>query len=560
MKRIRKECVRMEDKMKYELPLGIREQDDKVCFSVAVERGKECILCIYKKGKKEPELEIELSEEHAVGEVRFATLPKSKVKGKEYSYRIDGKEILDAYVQTVAGQSPLRGRVIFEEYDWEGDRGLQIPEDEIIAYNLHVRGFTKSASSKVKHKGTFAGVVEKIPYLKELGVNQIQCMPVYCFEETETYKNYWGYGDAFSFAVKPSYGVKEPGKELKDMVKECHKNGIEVILHLPFSGTVPYHRIVECLCFYVAEYHVDGFALNPFVAPMEEIFACPFLKKTKIIRYRDDFQDIMRQFLKGDRNMVQGVIWWLKQRMTDSNSCNYMTNHAGFTLADLVSYNGKHNEDNGEENRDGTDQNYSWNCGEEGPTRKKAILELRKRQMRNAICLLMTAQGTPCLLAGDEFANSQDGNNNVYCQDNETAWLDWKKLEKEKEFWAFVKEMIAIRKRYPVMRVKEDTPEHKQKKAPAISYHGSEAWKTPNEEYSRQLGVYYHDDEKGDCFIAYNMHWNSMTFALPVLEDGKEWCRVISTFDGKRAEELIVEKNQREVKIEGRTIVIFEGK
>lgn len=545
----------------YPLPLGVSEKNEMVNFSTIVESGKKCILRIYKKGIEIPEIMIELPEEEAIGEVRFAALPKSKVKGKEYNYEIDGEIVLDVYARSVTESSPARGKIILEEYDWEEDKPLHIPNSEVIAYNMHVRGFTKHSSSKVKKKGTFLGVIEKIPYLKELGINQIQCMPIYSFEEKEKYENYWGYGEAFCFAVKNKYAASNsPESELKDMVKACHKEGIEVVLHFPFTETTPAELMEECLCYYVTEYHIDGFILNPFVAPIEKIMANPLLKKTKILRNRNDFQDIMRKFLKSDENMVQGVSWWLKQTVKDSGSCNYITNHTGFTLADLVSYNEKHNEENGENNQDGPDDNYSWNCGVEGPTRKKVIREFRKKQMRNAMCLLMTAQGTPCILAGDEFGNSQNGNNNVYCQDNEISWLDWRNLEKEKEFFEFVKEMIAIRKKYPVLYspkiVQED--DKRNGSLPYVSYHGEHAWKMQNERQSRQLGIYYHGDDGTDCFIAYNMHWEKKNFALPTLGEEKKWYPVFTTADAVLEEYM--EDAQRQIIVDGRTIVMFEGR
>lgn len=545
----------------YPLPLGISEKDENVNFSIIVASGQTCILRIYKKGVEIPEIMIELPETEGIGEVRFVALPKSKVKGKEYNYEIDGEIVLDAYAKSVTESSPARGKIILEEYDWEGDKPLNIPDCEVIAYNMHVRGFTKHSSSKVKKKGTFFGVVEKIPYLKELGINQIQCMPLYSFKESEQYKNYWGYGEAFCFAVKNSYASgNDPERELKDMIKECHKNGIEVVLNLPFTEMMSKELIEACLCYYLIEYHVDGFVLNPYVAPMEKILSNPILKKTKILQNKNDFQTIMRRYLKGDEDMVESVIWWLQQTCAESGSYNYITNHTGFTLADLVSYNEKHNELNGENNQDGPDDNYSWNCGVEGPSRKKAIREFRKKQMRNAMCLLMTAQGTPCILAGDEFGNSQDGNNNVYCQDNEISWLDWRNLEKEKDFFEFAKAMIAIRKKYPVLYSRKVVQEDDKRSGslPYVSYHGENAWRVQNERQSRQLGVYYHGDDGTDCFIAYNMHWEKQNFALPTLGEEKKWYPVFST--GDPVSEECVESEQRKISVGGRTIMMFEGR
>lgn len=553
----------MKEMRGYPLPLGVTEKNDCMNFSIAVESGKTCALLLYKKGAAEPELRAELPESEAIGEVRFTALPKSKVKGREYCYEIDGEKVVDPYVRVLnnkSGSEP-RGYIVFDDYDWEGDLPLRIPYHEVVAYSLHVRGFTRHSSSKVKKKGTFLGIIEKIPYLKELGINQIQCMPIYEFKENKKYANYWGYGDAFCFAPKNSYaGGNDSARELKDMVKACHKNGIEVVLNLPFSEKITPQMIETCLQYYVMQYHIDGFILNPVLAPMQGICADPLLKKTKILYLKDDFQNVMRRFLKGDEGMVEGVIWWLRKLTREVGSCNYITQHTGFTMADLVSYDVKHNEANGEDNQDGPDRNFSWNCGVEGSTRKKSILALRKKQMRNAFFLLLMAQGTPCILAGDEFANTQGGNNNVYCQDNETSWLNWNKLDKEKDLMAFVKRLIALRKEHAIVHPEKPLLGRDETSCgvPDVSYHGESAWEVPDYMASRQLGVYYHGDT--DCFMAYNMHWVGHKFALPALPKGKIWYRVLSTGDETVMQEAVIEENQKETIVEGRTIVMFVGK
>ena len=548
----------------YPLPLGISVRDDVINFSVAVESGKTCFLCLYHENSGAPLERIELTEEHAMGEVRYVALSQSDVDHMEYNYEINGELIIDPYVKSVAEHENItRGKVLLDDYDWEEDKPLGLPLHEIVAYNLHVRGFTMHKSSKVKNKGTFAGVIEKIPYLKDLGINQIQCMPIYAFEETSHYKNYWGYGDAYCFAIKNAYAADADAEvELKDMVKACHKNGIEVVLYLPFTDKVSKQLIEECLRYYVMEYHIDGFVLNPYNAPMSSILSDPILKKTKILEYKDDFQNNMRSFLIGNEGTVQGVMWWVKQITKDIGCCNYITNHTGFTLNDLVSYNEKHNEANGENNFDGPDANFSWNCGVEGPTRKKAITELRRKQMRNAMFLLIMSQGTPCILAGDEFANTQNGNNNVYCQDNETSWLDWKKLEKEEQFYQYVKRLIALRRKYSVIGI--DKPllgvDKTSCGVPDVSFHGENAWQIPNQMSSKHLGVYYHHADGTDCFIAYNMHDKELSFALPGLRKGKKWYRILSTADAQTVESEILMDNQKETVVPERTIEMFIGK
>lgn len=256
-------------------------------------------------------------------------------------------------------------------------------------------------------------------------------------------------------------------------------------------------------------------------------------------------------------------MYWLRHISEKDGIFNCITNQNGFTLCDLVSYDRKHNEANGENNQDGPEYNYSWNCGAEGMTRKKAVASLREQQVRNAFFLLLLAQGTPCILAGDEFGNTQKGNNNVYCQDNPTGWTDWSRLEQKRELHDFVKGLIAIRKRYPVFAPKEEMRGMDQARCgiPDVSYHGESAWRVPAEVYSRQLGVYYSGMAAGgeDCFIAYNMHWIEHSFALPALPRKKKWYKIASTKEGVLDEPECV-KNQRNVVLKERMIMVFAGR
>lgn len=556
------------------LPLGVTVTDNRINFAVAVPQGKECELLLYRKGEKEPFGVYELTEETAVGEVRYLAVEAVNGQQFEYHYRIDGEYYLDPYVKALTGRETwgepgdisageVRGVIGQDSYDWEGDKPLGLPMNQVVAYSLHVRGFTKHSSSRVKNKGTFNGVVQKIPYLTDLGINQIHCMPVYEFQErTRTGINYWGYGPGYFFAPKSAYAASGDGvTELKDMIKACHRVGIEVVLEMPFDSGTPKQMMEDCLRYYMMEFHVDGFILNPVLAPMEAIYADPILKKTKILTHRDDFQNVMRRFLKGDEGMVGDVMYWLNHH-TDRNY-NYITNQNGFTLNDLVSYDGKHNEANGENNQDGPDYNYSWNCGAEGPSRKKAVIELRNNQVRNAFLLLLFGQGTPCILAGDEFGNTQKGNNNVYCQDNPTAWLDWNRLQRHGETYQLVKELIALRKTHPVFMQAEPLRGLDVVKCgiPDISYHGEYAWRTPTEVSSRQLGVYYCGAVAGDedFFVIYNMHWLEHTFALPALIGKKKWHLIASTKGGVLEEPKVLE-NQHDMMVEERTILILAGR
>lgn len=558
------------------LPLGINISGDHVNFSVAVPEGERCWLLLYRAGEEEPKERYEMTE--AIGEVRFLALEGMDPADYEYNYMIGGEVTVDPYARGLAGRDiwgkerdiqkhEVRGVLKNGRYDWEGDEPLKLPFHSIVAYSLHVRGFTKHTSSGVEKKGTFSGVVEKLPYLKDLGINQIQCMPVYEFEECGRFRNYWGYGPAYYFAPKSAYAASGDGeRELKDMVKACHKEGIEVVLEMPFTGDTSKQLMEECLRYYCLEYHIDGFLLNPYVAPMDAIHTDPILKHTKILVHDTGFQTVMRRFLKGDEGMVRDVMYWLRHQSETKEILNMITGQTGFTLRDLVSYDGKHNEANGEQNQDGPDYNYSWNCGAEGPSRKKAVTELRKNQTRNAFFLLLLAQGTPCILAGDEFGNTQKGNNNVYCQDNPVGWLDWSGLEKHPELHDFVKELIAFRKKHPVFWPEKEMTgmTYSKKGVPDVSYHGENAWRVPLEVSSRQLGVYYSGTDRTgegdeDCFVAYNMHWLEHTFALPALPRGKKWYLIASTQEGvlDKAEPL---DDQKFAEVKERTIMIFSGR
>ncbi len=347
------------------------------------------------------------------------------------------------------------------------------------------------------------------------------------------------------------------------MVKSCHQTGIEVVLHMPFEPGVPGLVIHECLRYYVMEYHIDGFILNPYTTPMESIYADPILKSTKLMKYQEGFQNTMRRFLKGDEGMVNDVMYWLRHHSKKEGIFNYIASHTGFTLQDLISYDSKHNEENGENNQDGPDYNYSWNCGAEGASRRKAVTELRKRQAKNAFFLVLLAQGTPCILAGDEFGNTQGGNNNVYCQDNRTGWVNWKTGKAEQELFAFVKGLIALRKNYPVLSPEKESMglDLAGCGVPDVSYHGELAWRAPSEVSSRQLGVYYCAVTLGgaDCFVAYNMHWLSHEFALPAMSGKRKWYLKASTKEGILEEEVLLEC-QRQIKVEPRTILFIVGR
>ena len=258
--------------------------------------------------------------------------------------------------------------------------------------------------------------------------------------------------------------------------------------------------------------------------------------------------------------MVREVIRQLCRRTPEDGCCNYITSHTGFTLCDLVSYDGKHNEANGERNQDGPDYNYSWNCGTEGPSRKRSVMTLRKNQMKNAFLLLLLSQGTPCILAGDEFGNTQDGNNNVYCQDNETAWLNWGRQKSYEDLFRFVKRLIALRKSNPVFHQRQALLglDRTACGIPDVSYHGENAWQVKNEVSSRQLGVMYSGAGVGDCdcFVAYNMHWLPHSYALPSPGKGKCWHLALDTDRGVLSKSIKLE-DQKRIEIRERSIAVL---
>lgn len=558
----------------YPQPLGVKIKQDKVNFAVSVPTGKKCELLLYRAGKTEPAFIYEMPEEEGLGEIRFLAVEGLDVQKYEYNFRINDKVTLDPYVRELArtrkfGEMPdadlhrVRGRFPTAPYDWEGDHILKIPFEEVIAYSLHVRGFTKHSSSGVKQKGTFAGIVEMLPYLTDLGINQIQCMPIYEFDEAFGSRlNYWGYGGGYYFAPKAAYsGSGHAASELKDMVKCCHRAGIEVVLEMPFEQGIQTQTAIECLKYYMLEYHIDGFVINPYNVSWDCLPQDPLQKGTKIMQKDEGFQNTMRRFLKGDEDMVNPVIGALCLNTNANGKCNYITTHTGFTLNDLVSYEAKHNEANGERNLDGPNYNYSWNCGAEGPSRKRYIKNLRKRQIRNAFLLLLMAQGTPCLLAGDEFWNTQKGNNNVYCQDNETSWLDWGRLKRDDSLFQYVKSLIAFRKTHPSLHQKYPLSGTDRSGCglPDVSYHGENAWQAPAEVHSRQLGVLYcaAGEQEDLCFIAYNMHWLKHSFALPALPKNLKWYRVIETENGAEEGQ---EEDQKRIELQARSVVVLVGR
>lgn len=595
--------------------MGAVPVKDGIVFSMERKNNEEASLLLYKKGSKEVIQEIPFPATNTIGDIVCVKAEKIASARYEYNFCIDGKVTLDPYAKVLIGtgkfgeehpeEHEVRCAMIAGNYDWEDDRKPQIAYEDAVMYSFHVRGFTKQRYSGVRHKGTFLGITEKAEYFKELGINQIKLMPAYEFTEMESVKtharyrkkeelpkrlNYWGYTKAFHFAPKRAYAAtKDPVREFKDMVKTMHRLGIEVLMEFYFPEGCNPRYITECLQYWVQEYHVDGFhvrgvqgicnlmATDPLFAdtkllniyfPVEEIYGKKNLpKKRMVAECNDGFMIDVRRFLKGDEESLKAFAERMRRNPKGSGLINYIASHDGFTLCDLVSYEERHNEDNGEQNRDGRVQNYSWNCGEEGKSRKKKILELRNRQMKNAWCMLLLSAGTPMILAGDEFCNSQLGNNNPYCLDNEISWLDWKGYKSgNSEMFRFVKDLIAFRKKHKILHMGQELSMTDSLSCgfPGISYHSSSAWYGELDGQNRKIGVMYcgkYADEDELIYIAYNMHWMEHTFALPALPGGYRWNVALDTSEGILEEDKWrLLPDSRQVQVSSRTVIVLIGR
>lgn len=560
--------------------------EGKVNFAVVMNTDNPCGVVLYdKKTKKETRLYFCCS--NKIGNIRCMQIEPVDIEKYDYNF-FDGDTIIcDPYSRAIKGNekwgkfpSLLRSSIIKDDYDKKADSHPLLTFNNSIIYLLHVRGFTKHSSSKVNNPGTFEGVVEKIDYLKSLGITTVELMPVYNFVEMEEKKkveegtvanpfenpepklNYWGYKDSYYFAPKQSYASKgiEPEQSFNNLVKAFHDNGMEVILQFFFPDYIKQGYIFEVLKFWMSRYHVDGFHLMGSKLPLAMLATEPMLANTKMIFYDFPLEDIyehnfkpsfknlavcsdeymydMRRFLKSDEGLIGKVTGYMKNQPEKMAGVHYITHSNGFTLMDLVSYDKKHNEDNGENNRDGAQYNGSWNCGEEGPSRKKAVNRLRIKQIKNAIALNMLTQSTPLLLSGDEFGNSQKGNNNPYCHDSSLTWLNWNDIEKNREIFEFTKQMIAFRNDNKILHLRDSfmMTDYKSKGYPDMSFHSEEAWRLDYDPLCRQFGMLYNSnysdqDEDGQpyIYVAVNMHWTNHEFAIPKLDGKRKWEVVLNT-------------------------------
>ena len=635
------------------LPFGVSTVPGGLNFSVYTSAGTSCTLVLLSRSENKIIKEIRIPDHYRIGDVYSIVVFDLDYEDIEYGYKIEGpfspedghrfdgdNILMDPYARTTSGreewgvepnwelQYQHRSRISFDDFDWEGDSPLEIRDEDLVIYELHVRSFTQSETSGVKFRGTYAGIVEKIPYLKKLGINAVELMPVFEFDEFENSRihpdtgerlyNYWGYSTVAFFA--PKAGFASTGKfgmqvdEFKQLVKELHRADIEVILdvvfnhtaegneHGPsisfkgldnkiyymltpegyyynFSGTgntlncnnpVVRNLVLDCLRYWASEYHIDGFRFDlasilgrdPWGAPLnnppllESLAFDPILSSCKLIaeawdagglyqvgtfpafgrwsEWNGKYRDTARRFLKGDEDQIgelaqriQGspdLYQW--NGRSQATSINFITCHDGFTLADLVSFDQKHNEANGEFNRDGGDDNHSWNCGAEGWTDNPGILELRRKQAMNALGLLMTSRGTPMLLMGDEFGRSQHGNNNAYCIDSPVSWVDWNLLKSNEHLFNFAQALIAFRHQHPCLRINRF--DHGGSDIfPSCSFHGTKPWNVDWSSESRQLGWMMssqtNDGQSDTVYVAANSAHYATWFELPQLPEVYEW-------------------------------------
>lgn len=599
-------------------PLGITMCPQGVNFAVEVKDGQSVELVLLQK-KTEIESIINLGHIDLMGEILAFIVEDLDLEEYDYYYRVDGRKQLCPYakaieprkVRTFGGwdiisNTPdkkkskeanqelpmqLRCGYVQDEFDWQEDVSPKLPLNEVILYCAHLRGFTKHNSSKVKHKGTFQGLIEKIPYLKELGINQIELMPVYEFKEVIADEemlhpqyllegehkcvNYWGYSkENYYYAVKQTYAASQNAEtELKTLVRELHKNGIELILEFYFQKECRVSFVVDCLTYWVLQYHVDGFHITGEWTGVQELLKEPLFADKKIYGvevYNVGYLTNMRSFLKSDSGKVMDAAYYIRRNDATTGVINFFTSHDGFTMMDMVSYDSKHNEANQEGSQDGWEYNYSWNCGEEGKTKKKKVIELRKRQLKNAWTMLMLSQGIPAILAGDELCNSQNGNNNVYCQDNEIGWVNWKTPKAYEELYTFVRQLIQLRKEHPIFHLQEELTmtDRLENGYPDLSYHSDQVWYMDPYRFSHSIGMLYCGDyaKKADgssddyFYVAYNMGWNKQKFAIPDLPKARGWYKLLDT----SVEESICAESemlkQRIMEVPARTIIVLIGK
>ncbi len=656
-----------------------------VNFTISSNQAYYCELLLFKRESNVPYAVLPFPDNYRIGNVWSMIVFDIDIEEFEYAYRFDGpydpsrglifdknKIILDPYAKAVTGQSQwgayndsiYKARVVKNNFDWGRLTRKHKSMEDLIIYEMHVRGFTKDKSSGTGDKaGTFAGIMEKLPYLKELGVNALELMPIFEFDETLDHRDfygrelidYWGYNTISFFSPNTSYTsaveFNREGTELKELIKLCHENDIDVLLDVVFNHTaegnehgpvfsfkgidnniyylltpdghyynfsgcgntlncnhpIVQNFILDCLRYWVITYHIDGFRFDlasilgrnedgsPMSKPplLQSLAYDPILGNVKLIaeawdagglyqvgtfpswnrwaewngRYRDD----MRSFLKGDpgkacdaaKRMCGSPDLYIPEVRGHNASVNFLTCHDGFTLHDLYTYNQKHNEENNWGNTDGADDNRSWNCGAEGETTDEQVNALRRRMIRNAAAVLMMSRGTPMFFMGDEFGNSQGGNNNAYCQDNNIAWLNWTDLDANRDLYDFFKTLIRFRKEHDCIRKNCGNDAFG---LPGMSVHDTQAWRSDFCDYSHYIGIcfagYPGKFNKGypqAVFIAVNSYWEDLDANLPALPEGcgYSWALAADTnlerpFDTER------ERCHGPFRIKARSVRIYE--
>lgn len=610
---------------------GVQVEKEEITFTFEAEKEDECKIVFYGKNREMIE-KIEVPEQYCRGAVRSICIQGKTIKHLSYNYEINKKIITDPYANHIIGRESWNDKkrkschyqicsgYSSEEFDWKEDVLPEIPRQQMVMYKLHVRGFSMDAGIRDKSRGTFAAVRDRILYLRQLGVTTLEFMPVYEFEELvlpestelpdylkwkekngdlikpqqekEADKlNYWGYVPGNYFAVKSSYAASsDPSYEWKELIRELHANGIECVMEMFFPKGQNQNMILEALRYWVREYHVDGFHLLGEKLPVTLIAQDAWLRRTKIFytsfdeellkipciyphlfAYNDEYLYPVRRMLNHINGDLDAFLCQQRKQHKVQGFVNYIADNNGFSLLDLFSYSEKHNESNGEANCDGSNWNLSNNYGLEGRTTKKHINEIRERQMRNAIAIIMLGQGVPLLFEGDEMGNSQEGNNNAYCQDNHVGWVNWKKNKKYAWLIQFTGRMASFRKQHPAIASNEpkQLSDFRRKGFPDLSYHGDNAWISVISAERQAVGVMYcgayaqcADGSEDDMiYIGYNFHTGFSRLALPKLPEQKKWYLSMDTARGKEAfleqEEVQIEQ---QIDLKGQSVVILIGK
>lgn len=598
------------------LRLGVVRHRGGVNFSLNVQGKEQVEVVLYRKDEEEPFQVIKLPDDYKTGQVYAVHVEIPENDRVEYNYRIDGRLTADPYTRVLRRFRGADGKEQFRcgidpEYKPKTDP-IALRYRDTVFYKLHVRGFTMGEHSGVRHPGTFTGLREKIPYLKKLGITSLILMPVFEFFDkpqrdpdddgtiaysffNDSRTNYWGYTRGLYYCPKLSYcATDDPIREFGALVDTLHVNGIECLPEFYFPPEIPGWQVVNVLHYWRMTFNLDGFHLVGYGEWINAVAIDPILSWTKIIYVNYDearvypagseppiqslaemnqnYQIAMRRFLKGDLDSAGDAREALVRNSGRIAKLNFFADHDGFTMNDMVCYTNKHNEANGEQNRDGTDRNYSWNCGEEGPTRKRKVNALRAKQLRNAMLMLMTSQGSPVIYAGDEICNSQGGNNNAWCQDNPTGWVNWSRRKAPKEQRAFTEQAIAFRKAHPILHMAEPMrmQDYRGIGYPDLSLHGKMAWHIDDNQMPCAFGMLYcgryamkADGTPDDfIYIAYNFYWMEQDFALPDLPRGMRWkvaCETVrsDSFNIPEEEALLGNAKEKRVVVAPRSITVL---